>query len=122
METGDPAGMPIFVGDALVAHAQGGCFRCHRGDSLVDMDAFVEAEGALALCVGCIGEAAEAAGMHLNGAAVAEKEAAFVEERRRFCPERVEELEAQLHETRQALEVSQRVEAQLQAALVKATK
>lgn len=109
--------MPLYVGDALIAHAQGGCYRCHRGDRLVDTDAQIEGEGVLAICVSCIEELAEAAGLQFNAAAVAEMRASFDEERRRFAPERIAELEAQLAEKSAALLVSQQVEARLQAAL-----
>lgn len=85
--------MPNYVGDALMAHAKGGCYRCGRGDSLVDMDAYVEGEGALTICKGCVLEAAEAAGLHLNGAAVAEAQQRFDSERQAFEPKRVLELE-----------------------------
>lgn len=111
--------MPTLVGDALTAHAKGGCYRCTRGDSLVDLDVQIEYEGALVLCIHCIGEAADAAGMHLNGAAVAEREAAFTEERRAFAPERVAELEAALADATAALTNEQRTVASLQDALTR---
>jgi hypothetical protein len=107
----------LLGGDALYAHAKGGCYRCGRGDRLVDMDAQIVGEGALVICTPCIGEAAEVANLHLNGAAVAEQEAAFQEERRQFAPERVAELEAELAEAREALTHEQVTVANLQDAL-----
>lgn len=67
--------MPFFVGDALLAHANAGCYRCGRGDHLIDMDVQIVGEGALALCRKCVGEAAEAAKIYTNQARVAELEA-----------------------------------------------
>lgn len=64
--------MPFFVGEALLAHANAGCYRCGRGDDLIDMDAQIVGEGALVLCKGCIAEAAEAAKLTFNGALVRE--------------------------------------------------
>lgn len=101
--------MPNFVGDALMAHAKGGCYRCGRGDNLVDLDAQIEGEGALVLCIHCIGEAAESGGLHLNAAAVAEIRADHAEERRTFGPERIAELEAQVAAAEHALEVERAV-------------
>lgn len=89
--------MPTYVGDALLAHANGGCYRCARGDQLVDMDAQIVGEGALVLCKACILDAAETAGLSLNAAAVAELTAAHQEERRQFSPETVAALQADLH-------------------------
>lgn len=109
--------MAIFVGDALLAHAKGGCYVCGRGDNLVDLEVQIEGEGALAVCKGCIQVAAEAGGLTLNEAAVAEERSAFAEERRSFSPERVMDLEAELHETQQALELAQRLKAELQDTL-----
>lgn len=86
----------VFVGDALLAHAKASCYRCGRGDNLVDFDVQIEGEGALAICKFCIGEAAEVAGLHLNSAAVAEMRAAFEDERRHFSPERALELEDEI--------------------------
>ena len=102
--------MATYVGDALLAHAAGGCYICQRGDSLVDTDAMIVGEGALVLCKHCIGDLAQAGGLHLNIAAVAEREAAFIEERRQFSPERVAELEAELAETKTALEAALKVD------------
>jgi hypothetical protein len=109
--------MPIFVGDANYAHAKGGCYRCGRGDRLVDLDAQIEGEGALVICVPCIGEAAEVAGLHFNEGAVAEMRVGFEEERRQFSPERVKELEAELAGAKAELLVAHQVEARMQAAL-----
>ena len=102
--------MATYVGDALLAHAAGGCYICQRGDSLVDTDAVIVGEGVLAVCKGCISDLAQAAGLHLNSAAVAEREAAFIEERRQFAPERVSALEAELTETKAALDAALKVD------------
>lgn len=64
--------MPTYAGDALLAHAKAGCYRCTRGDRLVDMDAIIEGEGALAICAPCITDAAEVAGLTFNDARVRE--------------------------------------------------
>lgn len=88
--------MPTYVGDALLAHAKAGCYRCSRGDSLIDLDVLIEGEGALVLCKGCIAEAAEAAGMLFNEAYVAEIKQEAASARATYGPERVAELEAQL--------------------------
>lgn len=64
--------MVTYVGDALMAHAKAGCYRCGRGSHLVDMDAQIEGEGALVLCRGCLGDASQAAGIHHNAAEWAE--------------------------------------------------
>lgn len=109
--------MATYVGDALLAHAHGGCYVCLRGDRLVDMDVQIEGEGALVICTGCLTAAAEAANITFNLSAVAEAEAAFVEERRHFQPERVTELEAELAEARRALELSEAATSTLQDAL-----
>ena len=114
--------MPNFVGNALMAHAQGGCFRCHRGSDLVDMDAYVEGEGALALCTGCIRDAAIAGGLTLNAAAIAEIKAAHAEDRRLFAPERVAELEAEVAELTEALHVKSLVDERLEHVLDAASK
>lgn len=45
------------------AYAKEGCYRCGRGGPIVDMDVHVEGEGALGICVPCIGEAAVTAGI-----------------------------------------------------------
>lgn len=105
--------MPVFVGDSLLAHAKAGCYRCGRGDRIVDMDVQIVGEGALALCAVCIQEAAEAAHLHLNAGAVAEERAAFAEERRQFSPERVAELEAELAAAQAELQVERQVTARL---------
>lgn len=102
--------MAIFVGDALLAHANGGCYICARGDSLVDTEVTIVGEGALVICKGCVQDLAQAAGLHLNAAAIAEERAAFIEERRSFAPERVAELEAQVEELTRRLEVAENVE------------
>lgn len=88
--------MPQFVGDANFAHAQGGCYRCARGDNLVDMDAQIVGEGALVICKNCILDAAEAAGLSLNAAAVAELTAAIEAERKQFSTEAADQLRAEL--------------------------
>lgn len=74
--------MPFYVGDALLAHAQAGCYRCTRGSDLIDLDVQIVGEGALVLCKGCITEAAEAAGLTYNGAHVRALEAELALERR----------------------------------------
>lgn len=64
--------MVSYVGNSLYIHANGGCYRCGRGDTLVDMDVQIVGEGALALCRGCIGDAAEALELTFNEAHVRE--------------------------------------------------
>lgn len=66
--------MATFVGNALSAHANGGCYVCARGDSLVDLGVTIVGEGALCLCKGCIAEAAEAAELTFNRAKIRELE------------------------------------------------
>lgn len=83
------------------------------------MDSQIVGEGALVICTPCIGEAAEVAGLHVNGAAVAEREASFLEERRQFAPERVAELEAENQNLRDALTHEQVTVANLQDALTR---
>lgn len=100
----------IYVGDALLAHAAGGCYICARGDSLVDTEVSIVGEGALVLCRGCIQAAAEAADLHLNEAAVAEMRATHAAERDAFSPERVAELEAEVAELREQAAANERVE------------
>lgn len=53
--------MAIFVGDALLSHANGGCYICARGDSLVDTEVTIVGEGALVICKGCVQDLAQAA-------------------------------------------------------------
>jgi hypothetical protein len=65
-----------------MAHARGGCYVCLRGDRLVDLDVQIEGEGALVLCTPCIQDAAEAADLALNGAAVSELRAELIEANR----------------------------------------
>lgn len=43
-----------------------GCLRCGRPTGLVDLDTYIELEGHLALCAGCLGEAANLAGYTLT--------------------------------------------------------
>jgi hypothetical protein len=45
------------------AYAKEGCYRCGRGGPIVDMDTAIDGEGALGICVPCIGEAAVTAGL-----------------------------------------------------------
>ena len=71
--------MATYVGNALYAHAKQGCYLCVRGDSLVDLGVDIVGEGALVLCKGCIGEAAEAAELTFNRARIRELEAALLE-------------------------------------------
>lgn len=73
--------MTHFAGDAVLAMAQGGCYRCRRGSELIDFDCFIEGEGSLALCRNCVGEGAEAAGLLFNAAVVAELETQLAEAR-----------------------------------------
>lgn len=113
--------MPTFVGDALYAHAKGGCYRCLRGDNLVDLDAQIIGEGALVLCKACILEAAEAAELSLNAAAVAELEAAVRAERAQFSPEAVETLLAELAAVRAELDNERAVVDRLMGKPVDAT-
>lgn len=68
-------GMVSFVGDALLAHAAAGCYRCGRGDSLIDTDIQIVGEGALAFCRGCVTEFAEVAGVAHNRAEWSELQA-----------------------------------------------
>jgi hypothetical protein len=70
--------MVTFVGNALYAHAKQGCYLCQRGDSLVDLGVDIVGEGALVLCKGCIGEAAEAAELTFNRARIRELETELV--------------------------------------------
>lgn len=42
---------------ASIAYAKCSCYRCGAGGDLVDMDCFIEGEGALALCTSCVTEA-----------------------------------------------------------------
>lgn len=67
--------MVTYVGNALYAHAKEGCYRCERGDGLIDFDVQIVGEGALALCKGCIAEAAEVAELTFNRARIRELEA-----------------------------------------------
>lgn len=105
-----------------MAHAKGGCYRCLRGDHLVDLDVQIEGEGALVLCVSCLTEAAEACGLHFNAAAVNEQHQKFEEERARFNPERVRELEEELAAKDAALTQTQHSNAALQDALTRVGK
>lgn len=41
----------------------GACSRCNRADRLVDIDVHIDYEGNVALCVGCVADAAIAAGL-----------------------------------------------------------
>jgi hypothetical protein len=109
--------MAIFVGNALTAHAQGGCFVCHRGDNLVDTEVQVEGEGILALCSSCIQDAAQAAGLTLNEGAFAEIRATLERERAAYGVEAVVSLTADLAFTERALETAESTIATLQDAL-----
>jgi len=109
--------MATFVGNATDAFAQGGCYVCHRGDRLISTDAQIEGEGILVICRGCVQDLAEAAKLTFNEAYVHELELARQEDARRYDQDHVEGLEAQVHQLQQALEVSQKVESRLQAAL-----
>lgn len=109
--------MALYVGTSNLAHAKGGCYVCTRNEDLVDLDVQIVGEGALVLCKFCIQDAAEAAGLHVNAAAVAEMRVEFAADRQRFDPARIEELEADLHSAREALTHEQRTVATLQDAL-----
>lgn len=39
---------------ASIAYAKCSCYRCGGAGDLVDMDCFIEGEGALALCLTCL--------------------------------------------------------------------
>lgn len=109
--------MATYVGDALLAHAQGGCYICRRGDELVDTDVQIVGEGALVLCKQCIGDLAQTAGLHLNRDAVAAIEAKHAAEKRHFEPAAVEALEAEVATLSAALLNEERLVASLQDAL-----
>lgn len=71
---------PIYV------YRLGACSRCLRSDRLVDIDVLIEHDGNVALCEGCIADAAVTAGLIVTerGAdrlAAAEKRAAEFEAR-----------------------------------------
>lgn len=100
-----------------MAHARGGCYVCLRGDRLVDLDVLIEGEGALVLCTGCISDAAQAAGLHLNAAAVAEVQAQHIEAERLWGPDRVSELEAEVAALRDKVVVDEQIKAHLTEAL-----
>lgn len=46
--------------------ANGGCYLCARTDNLVSTSKVIEGEGLLALCSGCINDAAVTAGFAVN--------------------------------------------------------
>lgn len=98
-----------------MAHANGGCYVCRRGDSLVDFDVQIVGEGALAVCASCVKDAAEAAGLTFNEALVRELRA----EIQRLDASNIERLEAELAEARAALADEQRLAARLQDALAR---
>lgn len=50
--------------------AKSSCYRCLSGGPVVDLDVHIEGEGCLALCVNCIGEAAQTAGLRVSKPAV----------------------------------------------------
>lgn len=54
------------IQDAGFAFAKQACYRCLTGGPLVDMDVHIEGEGCLALCVSCLGEAAQAGGLSVR--------------------------------------------------------
>ena len=81
-----------YQGDANLSHANGGCYVCLRGDSLVDTGVQIVAEGILALCKGCITDAAQAASLYFNVAYVADLQIKHAEERRLYSPEAAEDL------------------------------
>lgn len=95
--------MATYAGNSILAHAKAGCYICGRGDHITSLDVHIEGEGILALCTGCITDAAEAAGIRLNVAAMAEERAFFDEERRKFDQDAVAVLEQRLLDTEQSL-------------------
>lgn len=111
--------MATYVGTSLYAHAKGGCYVCVRNEGLVDLDVIIEGEGALVLCKPCIQDAAEAGGLHLNEAAFAELRAEYQAAERRFDPERIQELEAEVAAAQVALEHEQDTVHTLQDALTR---
>lgn len=44
-----------------LAYAKSSCYRCGDTSDAVDMDCFIEGEGALAICTKCINDAAKIA-------------------------------------------------------------
>lgn len=109
--------MATYVGDALYTHAAGGCYVCHRGDSLVNTDTVIQGEGVLALCKGCIQDMAEAADLTLNAAAIAEIQAQHDFERRRFNEAAVAVLEARVAELEEDLAKAQEFDSKVDSIL-----
>jgi ribosomal protein S14 len=54
------------VAQAGYQHARGSCYRCGQAHDLVDLDAFIEGEGALIICRNCVREAAVTLGINLK--------------------------------------------------------
>lgn len=46
----------------LSVYRHGACSRCGRADRLVDIDVLIDYDGSIAMCEGCLGEAAMVAG------------------------------------------------------------
>jgi len=46
--------------------AKSACYRCLSAGPVVDLDVHIEGEGCLALCVNCIGEAGQVAGLRVS--------------------------------------------------------
>jgi hypothetical protein len=96
-----------FQGNSLDAHAKGACYVCLRADGLVDTDVQIEGEGILAICVGCITAAAEAAGLTFNEAAFAELRSAQQATSRDALVARNEDLTAELAAANAAIVVAE---------------
>lgn len=54
---------------ANFGHAKGSCYRCGQVSPVVDLDCYIEGEGVLALCFGCVADAARLAGFVTEGEA-----------------------------------------------------
>lgn len=92
--------MPNLIGIAGYTYANGGsCYRCSAADRLIDMDTNIAGEGFLALCTGCVEEAARAARLTFSAAAVrdAEARAAAAESRALEAEKLVAEFQAALN-------------------------
>lgn len=54
--------------NATMGHAKSACYRCERQGECVDMDAFIEGEGTLAICRRCLNAAGKLLGWVTDGA------------------------------------------------------
>lgn len=54
--------------NATMGHAKSACYRCERQGECVDMDAFIEGEGTLAICRRCLNAAGKLLGWITDGA------------------------------------------------------